>query len=82
MQKFKIQKFNFMPQLFSEILWFKESWILIGLEFLDINSRTKFFPEKKSENNNNLILRSFIANGQMDESTDEQNRAKLVGHFH
>ena len=34
-----IQKFNFIPQVFCEILWFKESCIL---RFLDRNSRTRF----------------------------------------
>ena len=34
-----IQKFNFIPQVFCEILWFKESCIL---RFLDQNSRTGF----------------------------------------
>ena len=36
-----IQKFNFIPQCFCEILWFKESWGII-LRFLDHNSRTRF----------------------------------------
>ena len=34
-----IQKFNFIPYFFCEILWFKESCIL---RFLDHNSRTRF----------------------------------------
>ena len=34
-----IQKFNFIPHFFCEILWFKESCIL---RFLDHNSRTRF----------------------------------------
>ena len=33
-----VQKFNFIPQVFCEILWFKESCIL---RFLDHNSRTR-----------------------------------------
>ena len=35
----RIQKFNFIPQVFCEILWFKESCIL---RFLDHNSGTRF----------------------------------------
>ena len=34
-----IQKFNFIPQFFCEIFWFKESYIL---RFLGHNSRTRF----------------------------------------
>ena len=34
-----IQKFNFIPHVFCEILWFKESCIL---RFLDHSSRTRF----------------------------------------
>ena len=36
------QKFNFIPQVFCEIMWFKESCILIVLRFLVHNSRTRF----------------------------------------
>ena len=37
-----IQKFNFIPHVFCEIMWFKESCILIVLRFLVHNSRTRF----------------------------------------
>ena len=47
-----VQKLNFIPQVFCEILWFKESCIL---RFLDHNSRTRLLQTccfgKKHKNN-------------------------------
>ena len=37
-----IQKFNFIPLVFCEIMWFKESCILIVFRFLVHNARTRF----------------------------------------